>query len=120
MLPADSTAVNHPPGLLGASLIVRDEAGALPACLAALAGWVDEIVVYDTGSVDDSVEVARRAGATVIRGDWQDDFAAARNAALTHGSSSWVLVVDADERAVADPVALRRLLASGQIGRAHV
>ena len=113
MLPADSTAVNHPPGLLGASLIVRDEAGALPACLAALAGWVDEIVVYDTGSVDDSVEVARRTGATVIRGDWQDDFAAARNAALAHGSSSWVLVVDADERAVVDPVALRRLLASG-------
>jgi tetratricopeptide (TPR) repeat protein len=104
-----------PPPLLGASLIVRNEAGALPACLAALtaaAGLVGEIVVYDTGSTDDTVRLARQAGATVVCGQWQEDFGAARNRALAHGRSSWVLVVDADERVLADPQALHRLLAS--------
>jgi hypothetical protein len=104
--------MNRSPALLGASLIVRDEAGTLPRCLAALAGLVDEIVVHDTGSVDGTVELARRAGALVVQGGWQDDFAAARNEALRHNRSEWVLVVDADEVVVADVDRLRRLLAS--------
>ncbi len=102
-----------PAPLLGASLIVRDEAPALPRCLAALAGLVDEIVVHDTGSTDGTVALAREAGAVLVESVWRDDFAAARNLALEHGRSTWVLSVDADEVAVADAAALRRLLASG-------
>ena len=53
--------------LLSAAIIVRDEADHLDACLASLSGLVDEIVVVDTGSSDDSVAVADRHGAIVAR-----------------------------------------------------
>ena len=97
--------------LLAAALIVRDEAAMLPACLASLAGVVDEIQVYDTGSTDGTPELAAQLGATVTRGGWEDDFSAARNAAAGGCSATWVLALDADHRVNADPAALRRLLA---------
>ncbi len=84
--------------LLSAALIVRDEAGFLDGCLASLAGLVDEIVVVDTGSVDDTVDIARRHGAVVGHHPWNRDFAAARNHSLDLASGEWVLYVDADER----------------------
>jgi glycosyltransferase involved in cell wall biosynthesis len=92
-------------------LIVRDEAAGIGACLAALAPFVEEIVVADTGSADETAALAEQAGARVIEVPWTDDFAAARNAALTACRHDWVLSVDADERAVGDPGAVRELLA---------
>lgn len=96
--------------LLAAALIVRDEAADLPACLASLAGVVDEIVVYDTGSADATVVLAQAGGARVTRGFWDDDFGRARNCALAMARATWVLSVDADERLVADRALLRSLL----------
>ncbi|MEJ2577742.1 MAG: glycosyltransferase family 2 protein [Kineosporiaceae bacterium] len=96
---------------LAAALIVKDEEDNLPGCLASLDGAVDEIVVYDTGSTDATVQIAERAGARVQRGYWDGDFARARNAALEMTSAAWVLSIDADERVVGDPGALRALLA---------
>jgi glycosyl transferase family 2 len=93
-----------------AALIVRNEAELLPACLDSLVGVVDEIHVYDTGSVDATAQVAARHGATVTRGHWDDDFSAARNRALTGRPATWVLAVDADHRVTAAPGELRRLL----------
>lgn len=98
---------------LAAVLVVRDEAAALPACLASLTGLVDAVHVHDTGSTDGTVELARLAGARVTTGPWTGDFAAARNAALEPVTADWVLSVDADERVVADAPALRALLAAG-------
>src|SRR3954454_13709169 len=96
--------------LVAACLIVRDEADRLSACLSALRGLADEIVVHDTGSTDDTVATARRLGATVIEGEWRDDFAAARNVALDHCSADWIVHVDADEVIGGDLAGLRRLL----------
>jgi tetratricopeptide (TPR) repeat protein len=79
-------------------MIVRDEAEALGACLASVRGFVDEMVVVDTGSEDDTVAIARAAGAVVRHLPWPGDFAAARNAALRWVTGDWVLVLDADER----------------------
>lgn len=84
--------------LLSAALIVKDEQQALPRCLAALRGVVDELVVCDTGSSDRTVEVAQAFGATVVHAPWEGDFAAARNAVLAHCRGTWVLSVDADEQ----------------------
>jgi len=86
--------------LITAVLIVKDEAENLPACLATLSGVVDEIVVHDTGSSDDTVAVARRAGAQVSLGPWPGDFAIARNQALAGVHTPWALSIDADERLV--------------------
>ncbi|MEV6487714.1 glycosyltransferase [Actinoplanes sp. NPDC051633] len=96
--------------LVAAVLIVKDEAAMLPACLASLARVVDEIVVHDTGSTDGTDELAAGLGATVTRGAWTGDFAAARNAAAAAARADWVLALDADHRVTADPVALRARL----------
>lgn len=97
--------------LLSASLIVKNEAEDLPACLASLREVVDEVVVYDTGSTDDTVAIARAAGAVVIEGYWDDDFARARNASLDACTGEWILAIDADEVATGDPAVIRALLA---------
>lgn len=89
-LPAD-----HP--LLSLAMIVRDGGQNLACLLAGAHGWVDEIVIGDTGSQDGSPEVARSAGARVLDIPWQDDFSAARNAVLDACRGRWVLVLDADE-----------------------
>ena len=88
--------------LFSACMIVKDEEKALPGCLESLKGVVDEIVVYDTGSTDATVEIAQRAGAKVIEGYWDDDFGRARNASLEHCLGEWVLWIDADEHFVCD------------------
>jgi len=84
--------------LLSAAIIVRDEAEHLDGCLESVRGLVDEIVVVDTGSTDDSVDVARRHGALVGHEPWRDDFAVPRNASLDLASGQWILYIDADER----------------------
>ena len=101
----------RPTPLLSACLIVKDEEEMLPACLESIRDAVDEIVVYDTGSSDGTVAIARAAGAVVIEGSWHDDFARARNAALAGATGEWVLSIDADETLQADPAALRHQLA---------
>lgn len=78
-------------------MIVRDEAESLPRCLESLKDWVDEIVVVDTGSSDDTMTIARSFGARVAAFAWRDDFSRARNVALQLAKKDWVLVVDADE-----------------------
>jgi glycosyltransferase involved in cell wall biosynthesis len=81
-----------------ASLIVRNEERNLPGCLKALQGVAREIVIVDTGSNDRTVEIARDFTEQVFFFSWRDDFAAARNFALDHVASDYILSVDADER----------------------
>jgi tetratricopeptide (TPR) repeat protein len=93
-------------------MIVRDEAETLAACLASVRDVVDEMVVVDTGSQDDTVAIARAAGAVVHHLPWPGDFAAARNAALGWVTGDWVLVLDADERLRPEAIApLRHAMA---------
>jgi tetratricopeptide (TPR) repeat protein/GT2 family glycosyltransferase len=105
-----SAAARDEQPLVSAALIVKDEEENLPACLASLSGLVDEVVVYDTGSTDRSVEIARAAGATVVEGYWDDDFSRARNEALARCTGEWVLSIDADEVATGNPAAIRTAL----------
>jgi Glycosyl transferase family 2 len=107
------------PVTISASLIVKDEEASIERCLAAVTPLVDEVVVYDTGSTDRTVEVAEAAGARVITGYWDDDFGAARNRALEHCTSGWILPVDADEIVHSDREALHQFLsrAQGEVAR---
>jgi glycosyltransferase involved in cell wall biosynthesis len=79
-----------------ACIIARDEARSLPDCLASVA-FCQEIVLVDSGSSDETVAIARAAGARVIEQPWLG-FAAQRNVALGHARGTWVLEIDADER----------------------
>lgn len=83
---------------LALSMIVKNAARTLEECLASVRGVVDEIVIADTGSTDDTIEMARRSGARVISIPWEDDFSHARNISLAEVASDWVLSLDADER----------------------
>ena len=80
------------------SMIVRNEAERLKRCLASVEGFVDEMVLLDTGSTDATVTIAQQCGATVHQLPWPGDFAPARNEALRHVKGDWVLVLDADEQ----------------------
>jgi tetratricopeptide (TPR) repeat protein len=78
-------------------MIVRDNAGTLGACLESIRPWVDEMVVVDTGSTDDTPQIAERLGARVYRFPWCDSFAAARNESLRHARGRWVFWMDSDD-----------------------
>jgi glycosyltransferase involved in cell wall biosynthesis len=84
------------PGTITACIIARDEAEHLPDCLASVS-ICQEIVLVDSGSSDETVEIATAAGASVVEEQWRG-FAAQRNVALDHAHCEWVLEVDADER----------------------
>ena len=103
--------VPGPRPLVSASMIVKNEEDVLAGCLTALRGFVDEIVVYDTGSTDRTVEIARQHGARVVEGYWNDHFAEARNRSIAHCQGEWIFVVDADEVVDGDRTALRDWLA---------
>ena len=110
-------AAGEPSHTLSLCVIVRDGAGDLDRCLASVAAAVDDIVVVDTGSTDDSVAVAERHGARVAHFTWCDDFAAARNASLEMATGEWILWMDADDYllpAECDKVARARRLAPDQ------
>ncbi|HTE20199.1 MAG TPA: glycosyltransferase, partial [Armatimonadota bacterium] len=89
-------------------VIARDEAARIQRCLASAREVVDEIVVVDTGSVDDTAALAEAAGARVFHCPWCDDFAAARNAALDRATGEWILRLDADEELLPESVPLVR------------
>ena len=82
---------------LSACLIVKNEVVLLQRCLESLRSFVDEIIVVDTGSTDNTTEIARSYGAQVKHFTWVDNFSAARNESLRHASGDWILYIDADE-----------------------
>jgi tetratricopeptide (TPR) repeat protein len=100
---------------LSAAMIVRDEEKFLGACLESISPHVDEIVIFDTGSRDSSIELARAHGATIYKRAWVNDFAAARNWAIDAASGEWILYIDADERLTVPPgYDVKTLLANPQ------
>lgn len=82
---------------LSVAIIARNEAGRLPACLASVKGLADEIVVVDTMSTDDTVAIARAAGARVELHPFTR-FGEIKQKALDMATGDWVLSLDADER----------------------
>ena len=83
---------------ISACMIVKNEAAFLEGCLSSLSGHVDEIIVVDTGSDDETPAIAQQFGCRVLQYEWRDDFSAARNIALDRATSDWILYIDADER----------------------
>ena len=84
--------------MLSVCMIVKNEAFNLPYILADIRGVADEIIVVDTGSTDDTKEIAKAAGAKVFDSPWCDDFSAARNYSLDQATKSMILWLDADDR----------------------
>lgn len=85
------------PGTLSVCMIVRNEAHQLDAMLRTVRPIADEIVVVDTGSTDETPQIARAHTPLVFHFPWCDDFSAARNASLQRASKDYVLWLDADD-----------------------
>ena len=90
--------MSHSDPTLSLCLIAKNESAMIRECLSSVASVVDQVIVVDTGSSDDTVAIAQSMGAEVHFFEWCDDFSAARNEALKHVRSDWVLVLDCDER----------------------
>ncbi|MBD3270504.1 glycosyltransferase, partial [Candidatus Peregrinibacteria bacterium] len=78
-------------------LIVKNEEIHLPDCLESMKGIWKELLIVDTGSTDKTKEIAKSYGARVLDFEWIEDFSAARNFALEHVQTEWVMMVDADD-----------------------
>jgi tetratricopeptide (TPR) repeat protein len=82
---------------VGLSMIVKNAAETIRPCLESARKVVSQIVLADTGCTDNTCEIAREFGATIVPVAWENHFANARNAALAPMTTDWVLVLDADE-----------------------
>ena len=78
-------------------MIARNEDHQIAKAINSVLPIVDEVIVVDTGSVDDTVKLAESLGAKVNFHRWNDNFSQARNASLKYASKDWILVLDADE-----------------------
>jgi (heptosyl)LPS beta-1,4-glucosyltransferase len=105
---------------LSGVVISKNEADRIGRCLQSMRGVCAEMLVLDCGSDDDTVAVARAAGARVEHQDWLG-FAAQKNAAIARATQPWLLLMDADEW-LADGAdqALREMFASGRVDQADV
>ncbi len=86
-------------------LIVKNEEKYLEACLRSVQDICADIVIVDTGSSDATIDIATRYTSQVFSRPFADDFSAARNAALDHVRTDWVLFLDADEQFAPDEAA---------------
>ena len=78
-------------------MIVKNEEAVLARCLDTIAHLVDEIIIVDTGSTDQTKAIAQRYNAKIYDFVWIDDFAAARNNAFSHATKDYILWLDADD-----------------------
>lgn len=82
---------------LSVVMIARNSADVLPDCLASVA-WADEVILLDSGSTDNTVEIALQAGVKVfIDEDWKG-FGVQRQRAQSYASGDYILAIDTDER----------------------
>ncbi len=80
-------------------ILTKNEAADLPSCLNSIKPWCDDIHVLDSGSVDETVDIARSFGANVAINNFSS-FGQQRNFALDNLAFKydWILFLDADEQ----------------------
>ena len=101
---------------LSIAMIVRNDALALEQTLASVSHIADEIVIVDTGSTDNTRQIAEKFKAKACDFPWCDDFSAARNHAIEQVTGDWTLWLDAGETfSENDAAALKQAIAGGQL-----
>ncbi|MGA7933745.1 MAG: glycosyltransferase [Kovacikia sp.] len=105
-----SNQPNFSQPFLSLCMIVKNEGKNLARCLASAQPYVDEMVIIDTGSQDNTLEIAAQYGAKLDYFEWCDDFAAARNYSLSKVSGEWILHLDADEELIVEDFSFRQQL----------
>lgn len=78
-------------------MIVKNEEKHIEKCLQSVQNRVDEFIIVDTGSNDQTVEIAKKYGAKTFFFKWNNDFSEARNFSIKHAKMDYILIMDADE-----------------------
>lgn len=78
-------------------MIVKNEERILARCLDSIKDLMDEIIIVDTGSSDQTKEIAQIYTDKVYDFEWQDDFSKARNYSFSKAEMDYIYVADADE-----------------------
>lgn len=89
------------------ALIVKNEAHNLPVLFESFKDCFDEVHVTDTGSTDNTIEIAKGLGAQIHHFDWVNDFSAARNASFEPVKTDFVMWLDGDD-SLNNPEAFKR------------
>jgi len=90
--------------MLSLALIVKNEEHNLPRVLDSAKGLYDELIIVDTGSTDNTVEIAKKYTDKIYSFNWVKHFAKARNFAFSKCTQPWVMWLDADDYLKAEDV----------------
>jgi len=80
---------------LSVAIITKNEENNIQRCLKSI-NWADEIVVLDSGSTDETVNICHQFNCRVIQSDWKG-FGKTKQLAMENTTNNWVLSIDADE-----------------------
>jgi glycosyltransferase involved in cell wall biosynthesis len=83
--------------MISACILTRNSARTIRECIESIRPAVDEVVVVDTGSYDETLSIVASLGLTAHHFDWVHSFSAARNYAHSRASNDWIIAVDSDE-----------------------
>jgi glycosyltransferase involved in cell wall biosynthesis len=100
-------------------MIARNEEAFIANALHSVKGEVDEIIVVDTGSSDNTRQIAEECGATIYDFKWENDFSKARNFAKSMAKSDWILFLDADECLAKDDLKDLKKVIAGETKQQH-
>lgn len=81
---------------LSVVIVCKNEAGIIGQTLQSLSGLTDDIIIYDTGSTDTTVDIIKKVDAQLHQGKWEG-FGTSKNKAMAFAKYDWILSLDADE-----------------------
>ncbi len=87
--------------MLSIVMMVKNEQKYLENTLKSLKPLMDkinnELIILDTGSSDNTVDIAKRYTSNVYLAKWNDNFGDMRNKSISYANGDWILILDADE-----------------------
>lgn len=102
-------------------MIVKNEQDNLRQCLESICAYVNEIIIVDTGSTDNTIDIAKQYTDKVYDFIWNNNFSDARNFSLKMANNPWVVVLDADETIIKfNKASLFKLKDEEQVGNVKV
>lgn len=82
-------------------MMVKDEEKNLDRCLKSIKPLIDnniaELIIVDTGSRDNTVDIAKKYTNKVFFHSWNNDFSSMRNITISYANGKWIFIIDADE-----------------------
>ncbi len=88
------------PITISACIITKNEEKHIKGCLESLKDIVDEIIIVDLKSTDNTVKIAKSFGAKIFNHIWESNISTHRNQAIKYATGGWVFVINADEKLV--------------------